>query len=63
MTKPLFIFVSLLALILGLRLFLFYPQKVEYKDGQSLSFTATITADPKFSNSYQNLSVNLPTGS
>ena len=45
-----------------LRLFIFYSQKTEYKDGQGLSFTATLTADPTFSGNYQNFSVDLPTG-
>lgn len=62
MTKPLFIFVSFLTLILVLRLFLFYAQKTEYKNGQSLAFETTVVSDPKFSGNYQNFSVSLPTG-
>ena len=62
MTKRLLIFIALLTLALVLRLFLFYSQKPQYKNGQSLNFEATLVSDPKFSGSYQNFSVNLPTG-
>jgi len=51
-----------LALILTLRLFLFYSQKTQYQNGQSLNFETTVISDPKFSGNYQNFSVNLPTG-
>jgi len=62
MTKRLFIFVTFLILILSLRLFLFYSQKTQYKDSQSISFEATVFSDPKFLGNYQDFSVNLPTG-
>jgi len=62
MSKPLFIFVSILSVILVLRIYSFYSQKTQYKDGQSLSFEATVVSDPKFSGNYQNFPVNLPTG-
>jgi competence protein ComEC len=62
MTKKLLVFIAFLILILALRLFLFYSQKTEYKDGQSLNFETTLLSDPKFTGSYQDLSVNLPTG-
>src|ERR1035437_8990969 len=62
MTKPLFIFASILVLILSFRLLFFYAQITQYKDGQSLSFETTVISDPKFLGNYQNFSVNLPTG-
>jgi len=62
MTKRLFFFIIFLILVLMLRLFLFYSQKTEYKDGQAVGFETTLLSDPKFSGSYQDLSVNLPTG-
>jgi competence protein ComEC len=62
MTKRLLIFIIILILVLIFRLFLFYSQKTQYLDGQSVSFETTLLSDPKFSGNYQNLSVNLPTG-
>jgi competence protein ComEC len=62
MTKPLFIFILALIIILVLRLLFFYSQKTQYEDGQGLSFQATVFSDPKFTNGYQNFSVNLPGG-
>jgi len=62
MTKRLLIFIIFLTIILTLRLFLFYSQKTQYHDGQSLSFKTTLLSDPKFTGNYQDLSVNLPTG-
>ena len=41
---------------------MFYSQKTQYHDGQSLSFKTTLLSDPKFTGNYQDLSVNLPTG-
>jgi competence protein ComEC len=62
MTKPLFIFASILVLILFFRLLFFYSQRTQYKDGQVLNLETTVISDPKFSGNYQNFSVNLPTG-
>jgi len=62
MTKRLFLFIALLIIVLLFRLFLFYSQKTQYMDGQSISLETTLLSDPKFSGNYQNLSVNLPTG-
>ncbi len=62
MTKRLSLFTVLLIIVLLLRLCLFYSQKSEYKDGQSISFETTVSSDPKFSGNYQNFSLNLPNG-
>jgi hypothetical protein len=62
MTKPLFIFASILVLILLFRLYFFYFQRTQYSNGQNLSFETTVISDSKFSGNYQNFSVNLPTG-
>jgi competence protein ComEC len=62
MTKIHIIFVAILLLILGLRIFLFYSQKTQYQDGEQVSFTTTVSSDPKFFGNMQNFSVNLPSG-
>jgi competence protein ComEC len=62
MTKIHFIFITALVVALILRIGLFYSQKTEYKDGQWVSFTTTVSSDPKFFGNMQNFSVNLPSG-
>ena len=62
MDKRLGLFLFALSIVLSLRLFLFYSQRTQYKDGQTISFVTTVSSDPKFSGNYQNFSVNLPTG-
>jgi len=62
MTKRLFTFIIFLILVLILRLFFFYSQKTQYQDGQNLNIEITLLSDPKFTGSYQNLSITLPTG-
>jgi competence protein ComEC len=62
MTKVHFIFIAVLILALLIRIFIFYSQKTQYQDGQWVSFTTTVSSDPKFSGNFQNFSVSLPTG-
>jgi hypothetical protein len=62
MTKVHFIFITVLILALLIRILIFYSQKTEYKDGQWVSFTTTVSSDPKFFANLQNFSVSLPTG-
>jgi competence protein ComEC len=62
MTKIHIIFVAFLILALALRIFLFYSQKTQYQDGQSISFETTVASNPKFSANFQNFSANLPSG-
>ena len=62
MTKLHFIFVAFLILALASRIFLFYSQKTEYRDGEQISFTTTVSSTPKFSGNWQNFSVNLQSG-
>jgi hypothetical protein len=62
MTKKLLFLIVFLMQLLVLRLFLFYNHRIQYTEGQALSFETTLLSDPKFAGNYQNLSVNLPTG-
>lgn len=45
-----------------LRIGWFYSSQTQYQDGDQVSFTTTVTSDPKFFGNMQNFSVNLPTG-
>lgn len=62
MEKKIRIFVFFLFLALFLRLFIFYFQKTDYKDGDNLSFESTIFTQPKVYPTYQTFSLETPTG-
>jgi competence protein ComEC len=62
MTKVHIIFVVILILALVLRIGWFYSSQTQYQDGDQVSFTTTVTSDPKLFGNMQNFFVNLPTG-
>jgi competence protein ComEC len=62
MTKIHIVFISILLISLGLRIFIFYSGQTQYQDGEQVSFETTVSSDPKFFGNSQNFSVNLPTG-
>lgn len=62
MSKPLLYFIGILCLILLLKLFIFYQTKPVYKDNQSISFDSKVISVPKVYKTYQNFSVELPSG-
>lgn len=62
MTKIHIFFVAFLIVALVLRVGLFYSQKTEYQDEQSISFNTTVSSEPKLSGNLQNFSVTLPNG-
>lgn len=62
MSKKIFVFVSILSVILILRMFLFFSTKEIYKENQNITFTTNILSEPKVSKSYQSFSVSAPNG-
>lgn len=57
--KALVLFYLFLVCFLFVRLLLFYTNQPEFKDGQIVSFTASVNSNPKNYISYQTLYVNL----
>ncbi len=62
MSKPLLAVVLFLSIALLIRISLFYSQKTNYQDGQSVDFETIVSSEPKFPGNLQNFSVNLPSG-
>lgn len=62
MSKKIFVFVSILSILLILRMFLFFSTKETYKENQDIIFTTTILSEPRVYKSYQNFSVSAPNG-
>nr|MBI5455992.1 ComEC/Rec2 family competence protein [Candidatus Levybacteria bacterium] len=60
MKKSLFIFISFLIVILGIRLFIFYSTKPEYKEGDKISFSSRILSEPNVYKNYQSFWLELP---
>lgn len=56
------IFASVLTLVLILRIFSFYSQRTDYRDGESIIFETNLSSEPKFSGNLQNFSASLPNG-
>src|SRR3989344_8142700 len=56
------IFFLLVATILSIRFWFFYHNKIEYKDGEYVSFTATLLSDPHIVGSQQRITANLASG-
>ncbi len=52
----------ILLLLLSLRFFFFYHNQNQYKDGQDVRFTTTLTSDPQIIGSQQRISANLASG-
>jgi competence protein ComEC len=61
MERRIVIFLSILLLLTILRVVFFYAFKPSINEG-NISFTATISSQPKVYNNYQSFSVNLPAG-
>lgn len=62
MSKPVLLFILILAIALVLRLFVFYLTKPIYKDGEHINFSSKVLSDPKVYKTYQNFSAELPSG-
>jgi competence protein ComEC len=62
MSKKIFVFVSILSILLCIRLYLFFTTQKEYKDGENISFVTNILSEPKVYKSYQNFSISSPNG-
>lgn len=56
------IILGIMIIVLTLRFFLFYQNKVTYKDNQNLSFKTTLLSEPKVFSKYQKISADLDTG-
>lgn len=56
------IILGIMIIILTLRFFLFYQNKVNYKDNQNISFKTTLLSEPKIFSRYQKISTDLESG-
>jgi competence protein ComEC len=62
MSKKIFVFVSILSILLVLRIFLFFQTNNTYKDNQEISFNTNVLSEPKVYKTYQSFSVSAPNG-
>lgn len=62
MSKNLVLFIGFLSILLSFRFFFFYHNQTKYKDGQEVSFEATLLSEPKVFSNYQSFSANLASG-
>lgn len=62
MSKKIFVFVSILSVLLALRIFVFFQTNKTYKDNQEISFSTNVLSEPKVYKNYQSFSVSAPNG-
>lgn len=56
------VILTCLLLILSIRFWLYYQNQPQYKDGEYVSFTATLLSEPRIVGSQQRISANLASG-
>lgn len=60
MNKSLTLLILILGIVLIFRLTIFYSTKLEYKEGDNISFNSTIVSEPNVYNRYQSFWLELP---